>query len=284
MLRLGIRTFHQYERAMIDRTALRRLGASAAPEKRRNFVVSFGGYSVTVGRGNLFCQSSPFVVRRILGELVNDLLGVDLIARNAAIGGIPSFPFGWCLPNFLGEDSDLVSWDYGMNEGNRDQGLEGCVRHAMTSPKSPMIIVLDNKGPRMDLLQRYVQGGALEDTFTVKRGEGLSSPTLMSLPEEAKPEGLREWDLWGAPLGSPGQSSWHPRLKEHGQIGWMVAMHLLIVVERLGGDYREQTGLEEEGELLKHNKDNCAGEHTPFLLVTLSVQRQVHYAEYLMDS
>ena len=145
MLRLGIRTFHQYERAMIDRTALRRLGASAAPEKRRNFVVSFGGYSVTVGRGNLFCQSSPFVVRRILGELVNDLLGVDLIARNAAIGGIPSFPFGWCLPNFLGEDSDLVSWDYGMNEGNRDQGLEGYICQAMNSMlKSPIIMVLDN--------------------------------------------------------------------------------------------------------------------------------------------
>ena len=42
-----------------------------------------------------------------------------------------------------------------MNEGNIDQGLEVYVRHTMTSvSKSPMIMVLDNKGPIMDLLQR----------------------------------------------------------------------------------------------------------------------------------
>ena len=94
--------------------------------------MSSWGYSFMVGRVNIFRKSFLFVVRRIIGELVDDLLGVDLIASNAAIGGIPSFLYGWCPPNFLGEDSDLVLWGYG---------------------KSPMIMVLENKGPRMDLLQ-----------------------------------------------------------------------------------------------------------------------------------
>ena len=133
------------------------------------------------------------MVRTTLDKLVEYLLGVELIARNATIRSIPSFLYGWFLPEFLGEDSDLLLWDYGMNEGNRYQGLEEYICHAMNSMfKSPMIIVLDNKGPIMDLLQLYVQGGGTrEDTFTFKRGEGLIYPNLMSFPEEEKTEGLR---------------------------------------------------------------------------------------------
>ena len=106
----------------------------------------------------------------------------------------------------------------------------------MTSmSKPPMIVVLDNKGPRMDMLQRYVQGRESENTFAVKRGGRLIYPTPMSLPEEAKPEVFRGWYLWGAPLIILGQSSWYPRLKEHKHIGWMVAIHSLRAVERAGG-------------------------------------------------
>jgi hypothetical protein len=35
---------------------------------------------------------------------------------------VPSFPYGWCLKNFLGEDSDAVSWDFSMNEGDNADG------------------------------------------------------------------------------------------------------------------------------------------------------------------
>ena len=58
-------------------------------------MMSFGGYPVTVGRVNIFHQSFLFVVRRIRGEIMKYLLGVDLIASNAAIRGIPSFPYDW---------------------------------------------------------------------------------------------------------------------------------------------------------------------------------------------
>ena len=72
-----------------------------AKEQGRPFKFAFGGYSVTVGRGNLFQQSFPFVMERILKRPF-DVLGVDLHVRNAAIGGIPSFPYGWCMEYFLG--------------------------------------------------------------------------------------------------------------------------------------------------------------------------------------
>lgn len=79
-----------------------------AHKEKRPFKIAFAGYSVTVGRGNYFHQSYPFVLEKIIKEPMK-LLGVELEVRNAAIGGIPSFPYGWCLQNFLGADADVVS-------------------------------------------------------------------------------------------------------------------------------------------------------------------------------
>jgi hypothetical protein len=114
-----------------------------AKDLGRPFKFAFGGYSVTVGRGNLFRQSFPLVMERILKRPF-DVLGVDLQVRNAAIGGIPSFPYGWCMENFWGLDADVVSWDYSMNEaGGVPQGLEAYIRHTMMLDHAPKLIVKD---------------------------------------------------------------------------------------------------------------------------------------------
>ena len=57
-----------------------------AQEEGRPFKFTFGGYSVTVGRGNYFGQSFPFVMKRLL-ETPFQLLGINLSVKNAAIGG-----------------------------------------------------------------------------------------------------------------------------------------------------------------------------------------------------
>lgn len=155
-----------------------------ARHRQRPFKVAFGGYSVTVGRGNYFNQSYPFVLRRLLTKPMK-LLGVDLQVRNAAIGGVPSFPYGWCLDNFLGDDADVISWDYrsvaalmrhriawcglglslstqttcSMNEaGGVTDGLEAYLRHGLSLKRQPMLIVKDTSATiaqqRRDLLQR----------------------------------------------------------------------------------------------------------------------------------
>ena len=48
------------------------------------------------------------------------MLQVDLVVRDAAIGGTMagSFPYGWCLKNFMGWDADALSWDVGMAGGD----------------------------------------------------------------------------------------------------------------------------------------------------------------------
>ena len=55
------------------------------------------------------------------------LLGFEVIVWKTSIEGIPYFSYGWCLPNFLVENSDLVLWDYGMNEGNGSPGFGGVI-------------------------------------------------------------------------------------------------------------------------------------------------------------
>ena len=54
------------------------------PYRRPTFRFAFGGYSVTVGRGNLFAQSYPLVMEQQL-QTVFDTLGLQLRVRNAAV-------------------------------------------------------------------------------------------------------------------------------------------------------------------------------------------------------
>ena len=159
-------------------------------------------------------------------------MDLELVVRNSAIGGIPSFPYGFCLPNFLGMDADVVSWDYGMNEGNGAEAFESYLRHSIsTLPKRPMMIMLDTKGRRVDMLKKYFDNGSLLDSIAVGRADVAVNKQILEKAESDRPEGFQKWDEWGGPKGSPGQSSWHPKYKEHEMIGWMIAMHFLDALE-----------------------------------------------------
>ena len=106
MLARGLSTFHEEANAASEKTNQRAndsLYISVLPVdvihtanrilkarfENRTLKIAFGGYSVTVGRGNYFHQSYPFVMERILKEPMK-MIGVDLSVRNAAIGGVPS--------------------------------------------------------------------------------------------------------------------------------------------------------------------------------------------------
>lgn len=195
------------------------------------FVMSFGGYSVTVGRGNYYHQSYPFIMKNVLAPIFEEM-DMELIVRNSAIGGIPSFPYGWCLPNFLGKDPDVVSWDYGMNEGQDADAFESYLRQSVTTlDKRPMMILLDTKKSRVQMLKSYFDNGVLVDSISVGRADSVVNKEILQMEEKDRPLGFQRWDEWGAPKGSPGQSSWHPKMMEHELIGWMIAMHFLDAVE-----------------------------------------------------
>jgi hypothetical protein len=222
MLSKGIHTY-----GSIQTTAERMLRAAA---RQRPFVMGFGGYSVTVGRGNFFNQSYPFVMQRVLGETFQQLLGVPLEVRNGAIGGIPSFPYAFCLGHFLGDDADVISWDYSMNEGNGATVLESYIRQGLSLPHYPMLILLDSNKGRCDVLQKYSDLGILGDSISMGKGEVVDK-AFLELPEDQRPPGLREWDQFGAPKQCPGRGAWHPKRMEHELMGWMLAMHMAEGIE-----------------------------------------------------
>jgi hypothetical protein len=239
LLDKGTTTFFQKEDtndapADIVATACR---LQQAQKEKRPFRVAFGGYSVTAGRGNQFEQSFPFQMQRLL-ESVFKAAGIpDLQVTNAAIGGCPAFPYGWCMANFWGTAPDVVSWDYSMNEaGGVPEGLEAYIRHLLstynaTNSMPPKLIVKDTylAAQRRDLLGAYAN--FLRDPIVLHTGPAVKP--FLERKEEHNPIGFQEWRKFGAPVGSPGQALHHPALKEHEMIGWMLAMHFLTALEYL---------------------------------------------------
>lgn len=177
-------------------TAERILQSAALQEP---FVMSFAGYSVTVGRGNYFSQSYPFVIERILQPLVQSAFGIPVTMRNSAIGGIPSFPYGFCFEHFLGEDASVISWDYSMNEGNGNAVLESYLRHSQAQlKKQPMMILLDTNKQRCSLLKEYAEKGLIKDALCVGMANSvLDVKAIAEKPDSEKPLGLRQWNDFG---------------------------------------------------------------------------------------
>ena len=202
---------------------------------------AFAGYSVTVGRGNYFTQSYPLVLQELLQPLYQPLQASSSSSFaphmiNSAIGGIPSFPYGFCLQHFLGEQPDVVSWDYSMNENGRDNTavLEAYIRHVQAHyPQTqPMILALDNHPGRCQILQKYVEQGLLQDALCVKKADQLfSKAQLQTELSSSTLDGFVGWNDFGAPDKCPGRSSWHPKKQEHAMIAWMLAMDFAKVLE-----------------------------------------------------
>lgn len=223
----GIQSFG----ASKDHTARRFLRILASPDP--TFVMSFAGYSVTVGRGNHYKQSYPFVLERILQPLLLSEFNMKLTVRNAAIGGIPSFPYGFCLTHFLGRDANVVSWDYSMNEGKGSAVLEAYIRQSQSqlSNTQPMMIVLDTNAARCDLLKSYIQSNLLLDGMCVGMAKDAVDDLPSLLQKETLPIGFQDWNEFGAAPSCPGRGNWHPKKMEHELIGWMIAMYFVEALQ-----------------------------------------------------
>ena len=217
-----------------------------AQQEQRPFRLAFGGSSSTMGRGNHLDQSFPFQLQKLL-QTVFSLAGIpDIKVHNAAIGGCPTFPYGWCMNNFWGETPDVVSWDSSINEpGGVPEGLEAYVRHILSTYRDsvPKLIVKDSfasASPRRAVLGEYAS--LLQDTVVLHTNPAVE-PFLKMDKEEFRPIGFQEWRKFGAPMGAPGQESRevsnNPAVKEHELMGWILAMHFLTALEYLMGSTNE---------------------------------------------
>ena len=210
-----------------------------AKRNKRPFTISFAGGSAVTGRGNYFADSFPNVMAQILVEPLSKI-GVKVEVRNAAVADIGTFPYGWCLNNFLGQDADVVSWDPEMvNMGDTIYSFEAYLRNAITLSHSPMFIAREYafSESRRSLLQKYVDVGAMSDTLVVNLESAMT--LFKDFDDSIMPEGLKDWNSFSAPAGSPGKTRSNLSEKQHELMGNVLGMYFLaaseLVVAELNG-------------------------------------------------
>ena len=158
ILKRGIITFkpsQSTDMGGIHNTAKRIFNART---DKKSFKVSFAGSSAVAGFGNYFKQSFPSVLVDLFTDPLKNI-GVELEVRNAAVADIASFPYGWCLNNFMGEEADVISWDSSlMDRADTDAAFEAYLRRAVTMKTSPMLIIREGtySESRRKILQKYV--------------------------------------------------------------------------------------------------------------------------------
>jgi hypothetical protein len=195
------------------------------------FKISFAGAAAVAGRGNYHDESFPSVLSLVLTEPFRKL-GIELEVRNSAIESIGSFPYGWCLKNFLGDDADVVSWDPEMtNRGDTMAAFEAYLRNAITMKHSPMLIIREYAytEKRRELLQKYVDLGAISDPVVININAAVDA--IKDLDESILPPGYKNWEEFGGPDGAPGKTRTNLSLKQHELIGEMLSMHFLAAAE-----------------------------------------------------
>lgn len=98
--------------------ALKIVGKSS---HERNFLMIFGGSSVTAGHDNYFHESYPEVFERRM-KYAFDALKLKLIVRNIAQGSNDCYPYNLCYEAMGGDEPDWIGWEQSYNCG-RDNGV-----------------------------------------------------------------------------------------------------------------------------------------------------------------
>jgi hypothetical protein len=85
-------------------------------QKDQQFLMIFGGSSVTAGHDNRHNQSYPSVVDRRLGPILK-ALGVKLSVNNIAQGANGCIPYTLCYESMGGLNPDFLGWEQSYNCG-----------------------------------------------------------------------------------------------------------------------------------------------------------------------
>lgn len=105
----------------------------------RPFVIAMGGHSAAAGHGNHFHQSYMMQLHKVLAPVLARM-GVKLITRNLAQGGLGTLHNALGSGSIYGNDIDVLLWDSGMTERSPAQ-IELFHRQAILGGKKvPMLL------------------------------------------------------------------------------------------------------------------------------------------------
>ena len=188
-----------------------------------------------------------------------DSLGMELEVRNRAMGATKSFPeISFCAESIFGNDVDLLTWEYGMTDGN---GQAWVYRPAMYFARAalldsfPVMMSTDPMSSKIhdDLVNEYEEHGlsifnmdqqsfkALVEGFPDMFG--MSQERINSLPpyvryfrcegkvENGEPGCADAKYSKGVCDDRKGKASWHPGYRYQALVGNTIATFLSQVLE-----------------------------------------------------
>ncbi len=117
-----------------------------------NFTMSFMGSSVTAGHDSPFNDSFP-VHTGIIMKPAFAAFGINVIAKNVAMGNNPCIPYDICPGAFAGRDADLIHWEQSFNCFPTDTGertsmiFEQFTRQSSQLPHRPIVVFTTSDTP-----------------------------------------------------------------------------------------------------------------------------------------
>lgn len=94
-----------------------------------NFLMIFGGSSVTAGHDSYFNESYPIVFNNRLQKIFS-LLNINLIVENIAQGSNQCIPSELCYNSMGSESADFIGWEQSFNCGRESSMFELIARIA----------------------------------------------------------------------------------------------------------------------------------------------------------
>jgi hypothetical protein len=137
--------------------------ALAMLEDDGSFKIAALGSSVTAGHDTFVSAAWPAVIERAL-KPTWDVLGVDFLVRNQAVGGRDPNPWPLCMPQMTGDDVDIIirEWEYWpfdagirsdmiTKEGSEASvaAIEMFIRMALLTQKQPAVHFLKMSHEKM---------------------------------------------------------------------------------------------------------------------------------------
>jgi hypothetical protein len=104
-----------------------------------SFTIVVGGHSAAAGHGNNFLQNYTMQMYKVLRPIF-DRIGVELVVRNAAQGGLGTLQHSLGSADIYGDNIDVILWDSSMTEKNEQHAIDLFYRQALIGGKRAPIL------------------------------------------------------------------------------------------------------------------------------------------------
>jgi len=222
-------------------------------EEEETFIWSTAGHSAAAAHGNLFNQSYSAMIEDTVKDAFSSV-NVNFHAYNNAMGGMNSNPeLALCIESVIGPTVDILSWDFGMTDGSKEQQVFGITfwgHRAALHPTRPLLFGFP--GGRSNRITEFLglEGKANMSSFSFDpkkfQVDTFPDSTAKNSSIDSIPPALKYYICSGHVESSDecgkrkyntkqfctntkikGQVGWHPGWKDHMFIGRIIGLYLL---------------------------------------------------------